>query len=142
MVRSASAQPAEVDEDFEREFAQLLLDGQGRPAAPAGGGGGGPIGAHASGQGKAPAVAFKVVMRRGGREDRTRELHIPLSAGMAAHLREKEEREAAEKAELKRLVLAANSHDAQAEHDAVVAALLQRRRGPYGGRSGGGRGGG
>lgn len=128
MVRPASAQPAEVDEDFEREFAALLLDHQGqRPSAGAGAnpaaagaapGGGRPgeppaEGARSGGQGAAPAVAFKVVMRRGGREDRSRELQIPLSAGMAAHLRQKEEREAAEKAELKRLVLQANDRDLQ-----------------------------
>jgi regulator of nonsense transcripts 2 len=59
------------------------------------------------------AVSFRVVMRRGGREDRTRELQIPVTAGMAAHLRQKEEREAAEKAELKRLVLEANKRDLQ-----------------------------
>lgn len=127
MVRPASATPVEVDEDFEREFGQLMLDYQGRPA-----GGAGPAGAPGAlrqqpgagaaaaaaagsqhtGDGGAAAgaeseagggsVAFKVMMKRAGREDRTRELHIPLTAGMAAHLRQKEEREAAEKAELKR----------------------------------------
>ena len=125
MVRPASATPVEVDEDFEREFSQLMLDYQGRPAggsgpagpaAPAGAArqqqpGAGGAAAAAAGQqqqqqagaeGEAGAVAFRVMMKRGGREDRTRELHIPLTAGMAAHLRQKEEREAAEKAELKR----------------------------------------
>lgn len=130
MVRPASVTPAEVDEDFEREFSQLMLDYQGRPAG--GAGPAGPAGAPSAlrqqpgagaaapaaagtqhtGDGGAAAgaeseagggsVAFKVMMKRAGREDRTRELHIPLTAGMAAHLRQKEEREAAEKAELKR----------------------------------------
>lgn len=128
MVRPASATPVEVDEDFEREFSQLMLDYQGRPAGAAGPAGGpgalrqqpgagalAAAGSQQPGDGAAAAaaeseagggssVAFKVMMKRGGREDRTRELHIPLSAGMAAHLRQKEEREAAEKAELKRWV--------------------------------------
>ncbi|EFN54863.1 hypothetical protein CHLNCDRAFT_134932 [Chlorella variabilis] len=153
-------QPAEVDEDFEREFCQLMLDHQGRPAAAGGGrqlgpGGAGPAGgpglppaAHAHGQGggeagEAEAVSFRVMMKRGGRDDRTRELHIPLTAGMAAHLRQKEEEEAAEKAELKRLVLEANKRDLQEQQDALRAAQQQRRpgaRGYYG--RGGGRGGG
>jgi hypothetical protein len=55
--------------------------------------------------------ARQVVMRRGGREDRSRELLIPVSASMAHHLKEKEEREAAEKAELKRLVLEAEKRE-------------------------------
>jgi regulator of nonsense transcripts 2 len=135
-----AAEPAEVDEDFEREFSQLMMDHQGaRPAgASMGGAGGGAPGMAApaaaaaaagghyaqqqqqqgGGSGVAAvaageAVCFKVVMRRGGREDRSRELHIPLTAGMAAHLRQKEAAEAVEKAELKRLVLAANSRDQQ-----------------------------
>lgn len=127
MVRPASATPVEVDEDFEREFSQLMLDHQGRPggaAGPAGpaavpgalrqqpGAGAAAAGLQQAGDSSAAgaggeaggggSVAFKVMMKRGGREDRTRELHIPLTAGMAAHLRQKEEREAAEKAELKR----------------------------------------
>ncbi len=61
-------------------------------------------------------TCLQVVMRRGGREDRSRELLIPVSASMAHHLREKEEREAAEKAELKRLVLAAEKRELQEEH--------------------------
>lgn len=137
MLRPASAAPVEVDDEFEREFSQLMLDYQGRGGRPApgapgssaaagpavgpglapaaaalhGGGGGEPGGAAGSGAGE--AVAFKVMMKRGGREDRSRELRIPLTAGMAAHLRQKEEREAAEKAELKRLVLEANKRDQQ-----------------------------
>lgn len=123
MVRPATAEPAEVDEDFEREFQQLILDHQGRPAQGAGARASEPAAAaaaaadqgaaRAAGPAAAPAVAFKVMMKRGGREDRSRELHIPLSAGMAAHLRQKEEAEAAEKAELKRLVLQANARDIQ-----------------------------
>ena len=70
------------------------------------------------------AVSFKVVMRRGGREDRSRELHIPLTAGMAAHLRQKEAAEAVEKAELKRLVLAANSRGQQVGGAERAAGLL------------------
>lgn len=136
MLRPATAAPVEVDEDFEREFSQLMLDYQGRGARQAPGGpGAAAVAAPPAGPGPAPAapashggssgeagsggggpgeaVAFKVMMKRGGREDRSRELRIPLSAGMAAHLRQKEEREAAEKAELKRLVLEANKRDQQ-----------------------------
>ncbi|KAL4437467.1 hypothetical protein ABPG77_003448 [Micractinium sp. CCAP 211/92] len=170
MLRPALAAPVEVDEDFEREFSQLMLDFQGRgarqapggpggaavaappagpgpaPAAPAShGGGSGEAGSGAGGPGE--AVAFKVMMKRGGREDRSRELRIPLSAGMAAHLRQKEEREAAEKAELKRLVLEANKRDQQEQQEALRAAQLARRaapgaRGYYGRGGGGGRSGG
>lgn len=135
MLRPATSAPVEVDDEFEREFAQLMLDHQGRgarqaPGGPGAGGAAGPAGGpallpaaaapHGGGDGEAggggagEAVAFKVMMKRGGREDRSRELRIPLSAGMAAHLRQKEEREAAEKAELKRLVLEANKRDQQA----------------------------
>jgi regulator of nonsense transcripts 2 len=135
MVRPAYQAAAEVDDDFEREFSQLMLDYQGRPAAAGaaprqpglgaaaglGGGGPGPLlpsAAHgapsqAGDGGEGEAVSFRVMMKRGGKDDRTRELHIPLTAGMAAHLRLKEEQEAAEKAELKRLVLAANTRDQQ-----------------------------
>ncbi|KAL4452134.1 hypothetical protein ABPG75_007796 [Micractinium tetrahymenae] len=170
MLRPATAAPVEVDEDFEREFSQLMLDYQGRgarqaPGAPPGAGAaaaapaagpglapapgaaavppyGGSGEADGGGSGAGEAVAFKVMMRRGGRDDRSKELRIPLSAGMAAHLRQKEEREAAEKAELKRLVLEANKRDQQEQQEALRAAQLARRAGPgargYYGRGGGG----
>ncbi|PSC71053.1 regulator of nonsense transcripts UPF2 [Micractinium conductrix] len=171
MVRPASAQPVEVDEDFEREFSQLMMDFQGRAAGSAaargGGPGGGPAAGHAAsapvaglpaqppaaaaGGGGAEAgggkVAFRVMMKRGGREDRTRELRIPVTAGMAALLAQKEAAEAAEKAELKRLVLEANKRDLQEQQEALRAAQLAgRQRGQgargYYGRGGGGGGGG
>ena len=135
MVSPAGA--VELDPDFERDFAQLMADHQG--------GGSGGVGSGVGRQALAAAappsaqlqqaaeqqrdaaeaevVSFRVVMRRSGREDRTRELHIPLSAGMAAHLRQKEEAEAAEKAELKRLVLEANSRDQQVRRGMVVVLL-------------------
>lgn len=162
MLRPATSAPAEVDDEFEREFSQLMLESQGRGAGGRGGqlggppdGVGGPTppgGLHAvhaaqhaplaAGQagGATEAVSFKVVMKRGGREDRTRELQIPLTAGMAAHLRHKEEEEAAEKAQLKRLVLEANNRDVQEQQEALRAAQLARRAGP-GARGYYGRGG-
>ena len=142
MLRPSSA-AAELDPEFEREFAQLMLDFQGRPgpalakappqlagAAAAAGVGPGSTGAEPAAAAGGPTVAFRVMMRRGGKEDKTRELHIPLSAGMAQTLREKEEREAAEKAEMKRLVLEANQRELAAEQQA--AALYHRpARGYY-----------
>lgn len=116
-----------------------MMDFQGRAAGSAaargGGPGGGPAAGHAAsapvaglpaqppaaaaGGGGAEAgggkVAFRVMMKRGGREDRTRELRIPVTAGMAALLAQKEAAEAAEKAELKRLVLEANKRDLQVD---------------------------
>jgi len=59
----------------------------------------------------AKTASFKVMMKRSGREDKSKELEIPLSAKMAALMKDKEAKEAAEKAELKRLVLAANDRE-------------------------------
>lgn len=75
-------------------------------------------------------------MRRGGKEDRSRELQIPMTSGMAIHLRAKEEREAAEKAEMKRLVLQANARSSAEEAEELRAHLAQqavRRRYARGG---------
>lgn len=87
-------------------------------------------------------------MRRGGREDRSHELLIPVSASMAHQLREKEQREAAEKAELKRLVLEAERRDLQEMRQQMLPQQQQQRRGGGPGRGaagyyarGGGRGG-
>ena len=65
-------------------------------------------------------------MRRGGKEDRSRELQIPMTSGMAIHLLAKEEREAAEKAEMKRLVLQANARSSAEEADELKAHLAQQ----------------
>ena len=142
-------------------------------------------------------------MKRGGKEDRSRELAIPVSASMAHHLKvcslmqhsgsagstalggrlcaktsgfagrctdrcagsrrrvfgphtagaagvpcprrpqEKEEREAAEKAELKRLVLEAEKRELQEQQQAAAQHLLGAGRGhPHHRGRGGGRGGG
>eukprot|EP00887_Chlorella_sp_A99_P007640 scaffold20.g7640.t1 len=143
------AAAAEVDPEFEAEFARLMSDYQGRPAGAAGPAAAAP-GASAAGSSaaaaaaEAPTVAFRVMMRRGGREDKSRELRIPLSAGMAQSLREKEEREAAEKAEMKRLVLEADRRDQAAAAAALVGVHTwaggrgRGARGYYG--RGGGRG--
>ncbi len=77
-------------------------------------------------------VAFRVVLRKGGREDRSKEVHIPAGSGIAAAVQAKAAAEADERALMKRLVLEASAR----EED--------ERRGGGGGRGGrgGGRGGG
>jgi regulator of nonsense transcripts 2 len=51
-------------------------------------------------------LSFKVMTKRGGRDGRSKLVHIPVSSGVAQRLQENKEAEAAEKAALKRLVLA------------------------------------
>ena len=66
---------------------------------------------------------------------------VPSSAGIALSLMQREQSEAAEKAAIKRLVLAANEQDEMAQAEAARAeAAAARARG--GGRRASGRGGG
>jgi regulator of nonsense transcripts 2 len=97
------------DEAFERELAAALGETP-VPGVPAPG----PRRSKPSTSAALPTLspetmAFHVMVRKGGRDDRSKDpVHIPVSAGVAQHLRDKEVREAAERAELKRLVLEAD----------------------------------
>jgi regulator of nonsense transcripts 2 len=108
-----------ADEEFDRELAALMGDaGRGGPGAGKGAARPAPAGPAAPAPRPAPpaeTLAFRVMLRRGGREDRTRELLIPVPAGVAEGLREKEARDAAEKAEVKRLVLASDRREMMEE---------------------------
>jgi hypothetical protein len=64
-------------------------------------GGGGQVGAGVEGS----PVAFRVMMKRSGREDKSREVQVPASAAIAMSAKAKEEAEAEERNEIKRLVL-------------------------------------
>ena len=122
-------QEEELDLDFEKELAALL-----------------PPNEHPSSSTPSNSITmhvpaamgsatFKVMLKRagGGRDDKTKELTIPLTAGMAAHMREKESREAAEKAEVKRLVLQANTlalqEELEGDRNAVLAFNTRGGRG-------------
>ena len=84
-------------------------------------------------------MALRVMMRRGARNDKTQELLIPVPITAANKLREKEAAEAAERAEMKRMVLAANRRD-ELETVHTAAAGLATRGGRGGGHIRGGRG--
>lgn len=51
-------------------------------------------------------VSFRVMTKKGGRDDRSKSVHIPVSSGVANRLEQNKEAAAAEKAALKRMVLA------------------------------------
>jgi hypothetical protein len=134
----------EAEEEFERELAAAMGGGGGDV------GGGGTAGVvpgkgisiaaadfsssvPSSSGAKQPfeTMALRVMMRRGARSDKTQELLIPVPITAANKLREKEAVEAAERAEMKRMVLAANRRD---ELETVQSAAAQLAT------SGGGRG--
>ena len=135
----------EAEEEFERELAAAMGGGE---AGGSGGGNTGPMkiasstslattgsasqGIHQSKQ-VSETMALRVMMRRGARSDKTQELLIPVPITAANKLREKEAIEAAERAEMKRMVLAANRRDELETVQAAAAALATR-----GGRGGGG----
>lgn len=81
VLNSGVARPEEVDPDFERELAALVAEHQGHVAAAAAVGlphavepMGGPEGG--SGDGSGGSVAFKVMLRRGGKEDKSRSVQV------------------------------------------------------------------
>ncbi|KAL6779603.1 UPF2 [Auxenochlorella protothecoides x Auxenochlorella symbiontica] len=116
--------PVEVDEDFEREFAAMLLEGK-RGGAP-------PIAADA--QTPTVSVSFNVMLRRGARDTRTlRTLAIPVAPSVEAGIRARVAAEAAERAQLKRLVLEANRRDMADEAESEAAVLWQGRHRAKGG---------
>ncbi|BDA48017.1 Regulator of nonsense transcripts 2 [Coccomyxa sp. Obi] len=100
----------DIDPDFERELAALVSEHQGPgstlsaapPQAVEG------SGKSNSGEDPGGSVAFKVMLRKGGKDDKTRSVQVPLSAAMAVQLRNKAASEESERAEIKRLVLRAN----------------------------------
>ncbi|KAG2482394.1 hypothetical protein HYH03_018672 [Edaphochlamys debaryana] len=103
-------------------------------AASGPGGGRAGAGAHAGGHrrpepdsevpgGEGPGnVTLRMLVKRGGKEDRTKELQVPLSSAVALAVRQREEAEAREREEMKRLVLAANRQ--QEEEQAAAAGFV------------------
>ena len=92
-----------------------------------------------------PAVSFKVLVKRGGKEDRSREVQVPVNAAMAVNAKKKEEAEAQERSLMKRLVLEASKREEEELRAAERAARFQQARQGAGGRGqqrGGGGGGG
>ncbi|EFJ41603.1 hypothetical protein VOLCADRAFT_119678, partial [Volvox carteri f. nagariensis] len=121
--RSSGDERDELDEDFEREWQALMGETQSRlggmslapmraaPASAAGGGGFGGSGGGSGGgeaDGSGGSVTLRMLVKRGGKDDRSRELQVPLSSSVAVAVRQREEEEAREREEMKRLVLAAN----------------------------------
>lgn len=51
-------------------------------------------------------MSFKIMVKKGGRDDKSKDVHIPVSSGVVLRLEQKKEAAAAEKAALKRMVLA------------------------------------
>ncbi|GIM12927.1 hypothetical protein Vretimale_16172, partial [Volvox reticuliferus] len=129
--RSSSDERDELDEDFEREWQALVGETQSRlggiPLAPTRT----PVAASSSGGGAetdsgvgagSGSVTLRMLVRRGGKDDRSKELQVPLSSSMALAVRQREEEEAREREEMKRLVLAANR---QQEEQAASLEQLQ-----------------
>ncbi|KAK9907680.1 hypothetical protein WJX75_008040 [Coccomyxa subellipsoidea] len=102
----------EVDSDFERELAALVSEHQGLgeafSATQQATGTANDTENASSSEAPGGTVAFKVMLRRGGKDDKTRSVQVPLSAAMAVQLRSKAASEESERAEIKRLVLRAN----------------------------------
>jgi len=106
--------PSEEDLLFERELAMAL----GAPVTAAASAGArrslAPPGISRRGtdnadDGRTSRLAFKVVTKRGGREDKSkRVVHIPVSDSLVERVAKKKEAEAEEKAALKRIVLASS----------------------------------
>ncbi|KAL3151997.1 hypothetical protein ABBQ32_001118 [Trebouxia sp. C0010 RCD-2024] len=102
----------EVDEDFEKELAALMTDFKLPPSGPF-------PQASASveradtpeGQDAGGTVSFRVMMKRGGRDDRSKAVQLPVNSSVAVNLRAKAEAEELERAEMKRLVLQAHQQD-------------------------------
>jgi regulator of nonsense transcripts 2 len=150
----------EAEEEFERELAAAM--GAGDVSGGSGGVSTGPLKVNSSSssvavagvaasssvssgihnQSKQPSetMALRVMMRRGAKgSDKTQELLIPVPITAANKLREKEAAEAAERAEMKRMVLAANRRDELETVQAAAAALSTRGgRSPSFGRGSGG----
>lgn len=53
-------------------------------------------------------ISFNIMMKRGGRDDTSRSVHIPVSSDIAYRIEQNKEAAAAEKAALKRMVLASD----------------------------------
>ncbi|KAA6426413.1 MAG: hypothetical protein FRX49_03524 [Trebouxia sp. A1-2] len=107
---SNSDDEEEVDEDFEKELAALMTDfklppsgpfPQARPDSPAG----------SSQQDPGSTVSFRVMMKRGGRDDRSKAVQLPVNSSVAVNMRAKAEAEEQERAEMKRLVLQSHQQD-------------------------------
>ncbi|KAK9825703.1 hypothetical protein WJX81_008105 [Elliptochloris bilobata] len=112
LLGSGTSAAQERDEEFEAELAALVLKHQGRalPAAAASAPSGELNGAATNGGGGvAGTTALRVVLRRGNKDDRSRELHVPASVALAANLRAEAAAEENERAEIKRLTLRANA---------------------------------
>ncbi|KAF5832053.1 armadillo-type protein [Dunaliella salina] len=111
--------PDPEEEEFLRELAQLAPAAAassaaapaGSPAGPgsaaedgdAGDGSGGK-----GGTGETAGVRFRMLMKRGDKEDRSRELQLPADTAIAAAVMARREAEAAEREQMKLLTLAAN----------------------------------
>lgn len=94
---------------------------------------------HPTAAAHAPTIPFRVVLRKGGREDRSKEVQIPATSGIAAAVQAKAAAEADERALMKRLVLEASARE---EEDGRGGGTSGRARGvrsyvsSYGGRGG------
>lgn len=60
-------------------------------------------------------MAFKVLMKKGGREDKSRKLEVPMSVTMAVRQKEHDNQEAVDRSLIKELVLAAHVKDEEDE---------------------------
>lgn len=103
----------EAEEVLEKELDTLLSEVT-RPKAMTAFLAGGAAKSDVPGREREPSsetVALRVMLRRGGRAERTLEMPIPVPASAARQLREKEAADIAERAELKRMVLEANRRD-------------------------------
>lgn len=97
----------EVDEEFEAALAAVVRDAQGggRTLAPA------PAAGACADAGSEGTVAFRVVLRKGGREDRSHQVNVPASCGLVTAVQAEAAAEADERALMKRLVLEASARE-------------------------------
>uniref|UniRef100_A0A061R4F1 Regulator of nonsense transcripts 2 n=1 Tax=Tetraselmis sp. GSL018 TaxID=582737 RepID=A0A061R4F1_9CHLO len=137
----------ELDEDFEAQFRAVMQEMTGIRGAPAAAAAPPPVlsakasGKQGAGQDDADsAVSFKFLMKRAGKDDRTRELQVPLNSAMAVNARKKGEAEAEERNEIKRLVLEASKREEEEIRAAERASRVQQGRHQGGGKGSGPRG--
>ncbi|KAK9868805.1 hypothetical protein WJX84_002149 [Apatococcus fuscideae] len=104
LLHPVNAGEVEVDDEFEREFASLVLST-------------GPAIQPSALQDEpeeterrmpAPAVAFRMLTKKAGRDDRSRAVQVPANAAIVQTLRARASAEADERAQIKRLTLAAD----------------------------------
>ena len=127
-----------MDEEFEAALAAVVREAQGSTARAAAAAS---AASHVTDPRAEPTaegmVAFRVVLRKGGREDRSHEVSIPASSGLAAAVQAEAAAEEHERALMKRLVLEASAREETEQVGQVGKGRGRRLVVSYGGGRGG-----